>query len=113
MKRLFIVTVLGIGLLLTFSASSMAACSTVLCEGKVSRLYFSGDFLYIGTDGDEKALNCTSPGGTLVSIPASDQFIDEKYALLLTAVSLDKKVGIRINENSATCTVNYVYMNNP
>jgi len=114
MKRLMLVSVIAVGLLLSFSAASMAACSSLICIGKVSRLYFSGDYLYIGTDGDEKALNCTSPaGGTLVSIPVTDQFLDQKYALLLTAVSLDKTVGIRINENTATCTVNYVYMNNP
>lgn len=112
MKRIMFVTVIAVGLLLSFSAASMAACSTIACSGQVQRLYFSGNYLYIGTDGDESSLNCTAAAGAYVAIPVSDQFIDEKYALLLTAVSLGKNATIRINENSNPCTVNYVYMDN-
>ncbi len=91
---------------------AFATCSSTTCYGKVTRVYVSGGTLYIATDGDETQLNCTSPSGVYVTIPTSDSMFDAKYATLLTAMSLGKKVGLRIVDNDANCKVSYIYMDN-
>ena len=92
--------------------NAYSACSTTACVGKITRVYISGNTLYIATDGDETALNCDSPAGVYVTIPTSDPMLDEKYATLLTAMSLGNTVGLRIIENDPNCALLYVYMNN-
>lgn len=110
MKKFMFVFLISIGCVCSVYAPGLAACNAKMCIGKVVRLFLNNSKLYIATDGDERALNCTAIANSFVSIPQSDPLFDQKYALLLTAVSLNKKVGIRIVESSAGCTVNYVYM---
>ena len=115
MKKItkFLTLLLGI-CLMTIALADIAysACSTTTCYGKITRVYISGGTLYIATDGNEKSLNCTSPAGVYVTIPTSDPMLDEKYATLLTAMSLGNKVGLRIIPGDPHCAVSYVYMDN-
>lgn len=113
MKKRMLVILISLGFVFSFSKSSMAVCNDKICKGKVVRLFLSDSKLYIGTDGDESSLNCVVPAGTYVSIPTNDPLFDQKYALLLTAVSLNKDVTIRIKDFSTGCIVNYIYMDNP
>mgnify|MGYP000501257147 CR=1 FL=1 len=113
MKKTILVFLIALGCMISFSVSSMAACSDKLCKGKVVKLRLHDNILYIGTDGDESQLNCTSPAGTYVSIPTGDPSFMQKYSLLLTAVSLDKTVTLRIKELSRICNVDYIIMDNP
>jgi len=95
---------------LVFAGAANADCSATNCNGKIERAYFSGARLFIATDGDETALNCTSPAGVYVTIPTSDPDFDRKYAMVLTAMSLDATVGLRIVEGDAHCSLSYIFM---
>ncbi len=87
-----------------------AACTSTTCTGKVERAYFSGNTLYVATDGDESALNCTSPAGKYVTIPASDPDFDRKYAMILTAMASNFDIGLRVIDNDPACALQYVFM---
>jgi len=113
-KSMSLLVSLTVAFCLVAGSAAFADCSSKnnTCYGKVTRVYVSGGTLYIGTDGDEAQLNCTSPAGVYVTIPTSDSMFDAKYATLLTAMSLGKKVGLRIVDNDANCKVSYIYMDN-
>jgi len=114
MKRnKWIVLMLGFGLAtLLITNIAYSACNDTMCIGKITRVYISGGTLYIATDGDETALKCTAPANKYVTIPTSDPMLDEKYATLLTAMSLGNTVGLRIIDNDPNCAVSYLYMDN-
>ncbi len=102
-----------VGLVLFAAGFASAACSSTVCTGKIERLYTNAQgTLYIATDGNEQALNCTAPAGKYISMPATDENFDRKYALLLTALSLDKPVGLRIVTGSSDCALSYIFMDN-
>ena len=93
------------------SGAAFADCSTTVCTGQIQRLYTdSSGTLYIGMDGDESLLNCTSPAGQYITLTDDDQYHDRKYAMLLTAMSLGANVGLRIVDGSDNCELSYVYM---
>jgi len=98
--------------LVVFSANVYAACTTDRCYGKISRLYISGGTLYISTDGDESSLNCTAPSGIYITINTQDSNFKNYYAMMLTAMSLDNNIGLRINAGSSNCSLVYTYMDN-
>lgn len=108
--KMFFVAVMVVGFSLITNSLVFAACSDVSCVGKIQRLYIDAGTLYIATDGDEKLLNCTPPAGVYVTMPVADESFKTKYAMVLTALSLDLPVGLRIVNGSATCSVAYVYM---
>lgn len=92
-----------------------ATCSSTDCTGLVTRLYVNADgTIYVGTDGDEKALNCaggTGNGGVsgvYMSLKEGDVGKNAMYSLLLTAQATKKPVTIRIQEGSSDCRVLYV-----
>jgi hypothetical protein len=99
---------------LFWSSTTVADCGSLSCYGAVQRLYMAFDGnLRIATDGDETLLNCTAVSDVYVTLQADDPNFNRKYALLLTAYTLDQDVGIRIAEGSPNCAVSYFYVDNP
>ena len=98
--------------LVLLSTSVYAACTANRCVGKIERLYVNGGTLYISTDGDETNLDCTPPGGVYITISSSDPDFKNLYAMMLTSVSLNNTIGLRIETGSDNCRVIYTYMDN-
>jgi len=96
----------------TLSTAVYADCGSTGCYNvNVEKLYVAGNGnIYIGTDGDESLLDCTSPGNTLVTIINSHPGKNAIYSLLLTAKTTNKKVAIRTQNGSGNCQVEYAYM---
>ena len=108
-KQLFILLSVLV-CLVVFSANVYAACTSDRCIGKITRLYVSGSTLYISTDGDEALLNCTSPSNVYITISQNDPKFKNLYAMMLTSMSLDNTIGLRIVEGSNPCSLSYTYM---
>lgn len=109
-KILLSVLVLG-----SMVVGANAGCTTTGCTGKITKLYMTNTgTLYVGTDGDEKALNCAGgPGnggvsGVYLSLKEGDVGKNAMYSLLLTAKTTNKSVTIRVQEGSSDCRVLYV-----
>ena len=98
--------------LVLLSTSVYAACTADRCVGKIDRLYVNGGTLFISTDGDENNLDCTAPGGVYITIPSSDPDFKNLYAMMLTSMSLDNTIGLRIENGSDRCALIYTYMDN-
>lgn len=93
------------------STLAFAACTQIACRGQIERILMdSRGIAYIATDGDEQALNCTSPGGTYITMTKESSVFNQQYALLLTAQSLGQEVGLRIVEGSSNCTLSYILL---
>ena len=110
-KQLFILLSL-MACLVVLSSSVYAACDANRCVGKIDRLYMSGGTLYISTDGNESLLDCTAPAGVYVTIPTTDPNFKNLYAMMLTSMSLDNTIGLRIENGSERCNVVYTFMDN-
>ena len=105
MKKLLSIAI-AIGFI---STGVQASCNSTSCTGKVTKIYMTADgTLYVGTDGNERSLNCTAPGGIYVSLSNTDPGKNAMYSLLLTAQTTGTPVTIRIQENSPTCRILYV-----
>ena len=111
-KQLFIFWVSLLACLVLFSANVYAACDSTRCYGKIERLYVQNDTLYISTDGDESLLNCNAPGGVYVTITTANPNFKNLYAMMLTSISLNNNIGLRIVDGSSACSLNYTYMDN-
>ena len=99
----------------TMTMSIYAGCNTTTCTGKITKLYMtSGGTLYVGTDGDEKALDCAGGAGNggvsgvYMSLKEGDVGKNAMYSLLLTAKTTDKEITIRVQTGSSDCRVLYV-----
>ncbi len=97
------------------SISLNADCTTTGCTGKVTKLYMTNTgTLYVGTDGNEKALNCAGGAGNggvsgvYMSLKEGDVGKNAMYSLLLTAYTTNKPVTVRIQEGTSDCRVLYV-----
>jgi len=99
-------------LLGAMSSSLYAGCTATACSNvTVDKLYMTDTgTLYVGTSGDENALNCGSAAtaGVYVSLKEGDVGKNAMYSLLLTAKTTGKKVTIRIKESTPDCKVFYV-----
>ena len=109
-KILLSVLILG-----TMVVGANATCSATGCVGKIDKLYMTNTgTLYVGTDGDEKALNCAGGAGNggvsgvYMSLKEGDVGKNAMYSLLLTAQTTGTSVTIRIQEESPDCRVLYV-----
>jgi hypothetical protein len=97
------------GLMVFNDTNVMAACTNTTCTGSIQRLYVNdAGMLYISTDGNELNLDCVPPADIYITLPPTDPNFDRKYAMLLTAMSLDQVVVLRINNGSDGCTLNYI-----
>lgn len=92
-----------------------AACTTTGCTGQITKLYMTNTgTLYVGTDGDEKALNCAGGAGNggvsgiYMSLKEGDVGKNAMYSLLLTAKTTGQVVSIRIQEGTPDCRVLYI-----
>ena len=92
-----------------------AGCTATACIGKIDKLYMtSNGTLYVGTDGDEKALNCAGGvgnggvSGVYMSMKEGDVGKNAMYSLLLTAMTTDKTVTVRVQEGTVDCRVSYI-----
>lgn len=105
----FIIVALLVSFTFVFNSIAFADCSATACVGKIMRLYSdnAGNVL-IGTDGDERVLDCTSPADVYITLPNTDPNFDRKYAMLLTAMTLDQAVTIRAITGSTNCSVGYI-----
>lgn len=93
---------------------AFASCSTARCTGLIERLFFtSAGALYIATDGDERNLNCSAPGDVYITMTAESPVFNEQYAMLLTAMTLEQEVGLRIVEGSSNCALSYITIDIP
>ncbi len=98
-------------LVVIFNSTSFADCSSTQCVGMIERLYTdSNGILYIATDGDERALDCTPPANVYMTLDPADPNFNRKYAMLLTAFSLNQEIGIRIVNGSPSCAISYFYI---
>ena len=96
---------------IVFNATAFADCSNTQCVGLIERLYTdSNGTLFIASDGDERALGCTSPADVYMTLDPADPNFNRKYAMLLTAFSLNQEVGIRIVTGSPACAISYFYI---
>jgi hypothetical protein len=65
---------------------------------------------WIQTSGNETLANCSADSGVYLRLDATVGY-KEIYATLLAAQLTDKKVSIRVNEGSTSCTIAYVTLN--
>ena len=98
--------------LVVLSTNVYAACTADRCVGKIDRLYVNGGTLFISTDGDETFLDCNAPGGVYITIPSTDPDFKNLYAMMLTSMSLNNTIGLRIENGSDKCKLIYTYMDN-
>jgi len=105
MKK-FLMSVLALS---SVSSYLYGACSGTACTNvKITEVYATfGGTIYIGTDGNEGSLSCTSPGNAYVSIGATDAGKNALYSMMLTAKTTGKKVKIRIQNNTQGCRILY------
>ena len=98
--------------LVVFSANVYAECTSDRCYGKIERLYVNGSTFFIGTDGDESFLDCTAPGGVYITVSTDNPNFKNLYAMMLTSMSLNNTIGLRIENGSSNCNLIYTYMDN-
>jgi len=109
-KTLFIAIAMG---MIPFTAQ--AGCAATGCAGKITKLYVTNTgTLYVGTDGNEKALNCAGGAGNggvsgvYMSLKQENVGKNAMYSLLLTARTTGKPVTIRVQTGSPDCRILYV-----
>ena len=100
--------------LLFCSSLSSAVCINAVCEDVlVDRLYVTNNsVVYVGTDSTESALNCAAVSSKYLTLDTNDTNFETLYATLLSAQLADKRVLIRIAENSTNCKIVYITLDN-
>ena len=111
-KKQFICLMSLLACLVLFSANVYAECTSDRCYGKIERLYVNGSTFFIGTDGDESFLDCTAPGGVYITVSTDNPNFKNLYAMMLTSMSLNNTIGLRIENGSSSCNLIYTYMDN-
>ena len=106
--KLWVSTVLGLGM----TTLAVAECMSGGCyDVYVEELYpeASGG-AWIKTSGNEALATCTVDSNVYLRLNATEGY-KEIYATLLAAQLSDKRVNIRIVENSNHCRIAYVTLN--
>ena len=108
MKKIIIIATL----LTLLATNSYADCNGGACSDiKVQNLYaMSNGTITVETTGNELNLNCTSSGNGYVTVAPTDPGKNAIYSMLLTAQTTQKKVYIRVVDNSNQCRINYVFL---
>ncbi len=112
MKKV-LMSVLAMG---AMTVSANAKCTAAACyDVTIDKLYMTATgTLYVGTSGDEKALNCAAGAGNggvsgvYMSLKEGDIGKNAMYSLLLTAKTTKQKVTLRVLEGDPLCKVSYV-----
>jgi len=101
------------------SSSLYASCSSTGCNNKITKLFVAANGrIFVGTDGNEKKLNCAGGSGhggvngAYLSINSTNKGANAIYTLLLTAKSLNKKVYLRVKTQSSYCDIVYASLDN-
>ena len=100
-----------VGLCISAFASATAAdCEPHICtDVYVERLYTNTTgLIYVATSGDETKLDCTPVSGVYLSFNLSDTAGDAFYSTLLAAQLSDRKVAVRIVNDSNMCSIQYI-----
>lgn len=94
---------------MTFATASFADCNPISCSGVyVDMLYVKAEGEHrVATSGDERLLNCNAVSDVYVTLPKSENE-DVLISTLMTAQATDRKVTVRIRENTNNCEVIYV-----
>lgn len=95
------------------SSPLFAECVPHICSDVfVERLYPNENGLvYVATSGSEAALNCNAVSGEYVSFNLADPAGEAFYSTLLAAQLANKKVSLRIADESEGCLVQYITIN--
>lgn len=85
-------------------------CSSSGCTSKITDLYTNTNgVIYIGTQGDETKANCIPVSGVYFTLtPSKSTNSKEVYSSMLAAFIADKKIQLRIKENTTNCELAYV-----
>ena len=105
----FVLLILVVVALVLVSSNASAECSGGFCVGKVSRIYTAStdNKVYIGTDGDERNLDCSPVSDVYIVLEPDQALFKELYALLLSAVAAEKGVRLRTNTDGTECRLLY------
>ncbi|MFT6045955.1 MAG: hypothetical protein ACI9WC_001658 [Arenicella sp.] len=107
-KNLFLSLLVSAAALVSPLTAS-AACGATACEGVIETIYYTQNgTIYLGTDGDETSLNCTSVANVYVTVPASNPNQNAIYATALSAKIAGEKTVIRIVEGSSNCELQWI-----
>ena len=90
-----------------------AACNGNRCSGEVQRVFVrstaaAGGLVYVGTDGNERSLNCTPASNQFLVLRPNQALFREMYELLLKALDDefdDDAVIIQIAPGSSPCRI--------
>lgn len=98
--------------LIGIAPAAYAECSASGCwDVYIEELYPEAQGgAWIRTSGNEALASCTADSNIYLRLNATPGF-KEVYATLLAAQLSEKKVGIRIVEGSAPCSIAYVILN--
>lgn len=108
--------------LFVMQSSRMAAadpCSGRFCaRTTIERLYPASDVsnprVYIQpADGGQTSLNCTAVGSVYLTLKDSHPLFEQIFSALLEATIHDKRVTLRIKENTPDCEIAYIVVENP
>lgn len=107
--RLFVI------LTLFFASSTWAACNNIACYGVgkdvLTRTYLaSSGNIYIGAPVGKENLKCDLYSGEYMTLKMNHLLYREIYSTILTGIAAQKRLQIRIVENSPECEVSYVTM---
>ncbi|WP_152547950.1 hypothetical protein [Photobacterium galatheae] len=102
-------------MLFLFSSTTWAACSPNQCHGigkdVLVSVYPSGTgHIYLEAPADKGKLNCQLVEGHYMTLKNTHPVFEAMYSTILTALSTQKKLTVRIVENSEGCEVMYVRM---
>jgi hypothetical protein len=107
-------------LIVQFSRTAVAnPCSGVNCSNTtIQRLYPASEVVnpkvYVRpTDGGQSSLYCTPVSGVYLTLKTSHPLFHEIYAALLQATIHNKRVTLRIYDNTPDCEIAYIVVENP
>lgn len=117
MKK-FLMSALVLGTMNSALYAGSGCASTNCYNVQVDRLYMTANgTLYVGTSGDEKALDCAAGAGNggvenkYMSLRSSDEGQKAMYSLLLTAKTTKLPVTIRVSTGTTDCRIAYIATN--
>ncbi len=96
--------------LLILSNSTLADCAGKACE----KVYIDSIFIrgagniYVGTSGNEKLLNCTAASNIYLALDTAEPNANEMYGLIRSAQMQNRKIYLRIVDNSRNCKIQHI-----
>ncbi|MCG7535516.1 hypothetical protein [Pseudoalteromonas sp. OOF1S-7] len=105
MKKLAFSAVLALASL----GAQANTCSSIGCTSVIETLYTSENGnIYVGFPKDEKQAKCTPQSGIYFTLRPEAKNINQMYSTLLYALASNKKVQVRIHENTQGCLISMV-----